>query len=566
MDSAQSLVAFDQTDVVASYIEVETCDSPVISQVPTDPSLSAADTFPSSSKPSPKPVSTRQCVTVDDQLNLSRLHHFVKPDEKAYLEAIANDHARWQPVFDQLVREGLESALYSDPDTCDLLYWAWRNERLTDRQFLECYHYLTLNLLMCTRYFGGAETYAESIEIQSSSHVQPGLWNLDQCSYTCELQGHFSAGFDPVKTKDEILDGRSYEHPDARKFSAATAIFIFCRDAPELMKRSGSQLRILSLSAAAAKAHGKTDPVLIMPCFGFGDFKALRDLRKQDEHPFALWHPKLRSMITPDGYWMGSCTHWHDFYHGRLLNRLPKNMRDYFLNLDEKVVSPRLGFMRRAARDVLSNDDYLFINGFNQMLRVIKRIDDPFEDTEEICDTYPWSLSFLELHQKQVNDRPFVDQDIHEPGKFAGMKIGLQEIFQAVSGQNIQKIFEANYLIYSLLEKGEHHLLQDLLKCDIQEYPDLRNCLLKGSYEGIFFSVFDAAKWYVDYWVLRKSRPEISHTIYGRLTRKSTSSNERRRFSPESRRKQFKTDAAHSEAGSSKRLLSEKKKRKHRKL
>ena len=435
---------------------------------------------------------------------LDQLHHFVSPAELAMLTTVANDSHRREKL-EQLKTEGLNSELYGCEDTCNTLYWGLMNNELTERQFLENYHFLTLRLAF-PLLKGGAglklspddylemlltlpenkatiEHFFGGLPVLYISHPESPTWeNLDSVHYSIiSRRGNYA--------QNEGCDGLEAWIYDFREF------FPRCRISS-----------VSNIKRAWESCSPDHKPLAMKPGFGFGDWNALKQFRLQEQHPVALWHPQLNSLTYPDGRWINTLAHLHDFMHLKGLSTLPQALRNEALTLDSLAIEPAITLLEHLADQQLTGDEKQFLAWNDQQVEFLSKWNPHL---------VKWSAltgeAISEHLKKLKDDRYLVDMNFVKEDYHPVTESRFYSRFTLHDTGAINQLLQ-NLFIFNLVNGNDRAFAERFLKVELKEYEEARTTIealhsqsLEPSwkYTGVPKEVIK--KWFIDWWV-RKPR------------------------------------------------------------
>ncbi len=129
-----------------------------------------------------------------------------------------------------------------------------------------------------------------------------------------------------------------------------------------------------SLMQAMAIQFFDATSTLAKPNFGAGSWEQLAQMRLKKGQPASLFFPNIESCsFRPDGYWLGSMSHYHDFYHTERVNKIIFPTQQTLILLDEICVRPMLSFVKRLTpisdeSKPMNNRDLKFIDGYKTLI------------------------------------------------------------------------------------------------------------------------------------------------------------------------------------------------------
>ena len=421
-----------------------------------------------------------------DTALLSKLHHFAPVEDKARLDMIAKDIG-YQKKFDHLMKEKFKSEDYLLSDSCNTLYWGFMNGQLTEEEFLEHYHFLKLIFFFFPKQCEGklpAGEYDLATEVREitcedlrTSRDYPVFYmSILPLSKDSDYKGHPYKIFEFYLTRNvqKLLSscnmwvlGRNDRAPDFQQNHYLFWLRYLDDKIPGIwLSKDKNKIAIGSFSFLSwAVEAGTLNPVKIKPGFGAGNWEALKLMRLEEQHPVALWHPLVsNSLVQPDGYWVGTISHLHDFYHTYLINQLGKEMRQQYLRWDTKIACPRIAFYERFLSGEKTEGDEKFI-----------RIFDGIKYGNQ-GDMQRWDSDYIsKLHRMETVLRPLVDQEIPGDGKIPLNLHSLQHGKERILfNLTFWEMLEINLFLFHAITSKDDELVKEVLGIGIQQYPDVR--------------------------------------------------------------------------------------------
>ena len=424
-----------------------------------------------------------------DTALLSELHHFVFPEDKGRLDLVVKDISH-QKILDSLIAEEFKLPRYLSPDSCNTLYWGLRNGKLKEEEFLEYYHLLMLVFLFFPKQCRGKLPEGEydlAMGFKKSNFKDiilsgdyPGLEKseLPLSKYSDDkghpykifefhLTGHVRKLLSLCKT--EYLQGRPYTDDFQQNHYLFWLKFLSEKIPGIWLSRHKNKIAVGSFSfLSMAVEDGTLNPVKIKPGFGAGNWEALKLMRLEEQHPVALWHPLVsNSLVQPDGYWAGTFSHLHDFYHTYLLNQLGKEIRQQCLRLDTKIACPRIAFYGRFLSGEKTEEDEKFI-----------RIFDGIKYRNQ-GNMQRWDNDYIStLHKLETAMRPLIDQEITEDNKVPINVCTLQyREADILFDLTFREVLEINLFLFHAITSKDNELMKEVLGIGIQQYPDVRKAM-----------------------------------------------------------------------------------------
>ena len=405
---------------------------------------------------------------------LDQLHRFISPQELEKLTRVANDNSH-RETLEQLKQGGYLSRLYFTADTCNTLYWGLMNRELTEVQFLENYHYLTLRLMLVPE----GTPFPESPALQGFSQrvakfevISPDpdtelTWeNLSDASYVITMaqeQKNYISQFNdhPKPESLPVVD------PEVRVQHLWYWMRIFPTGSGCLQHR----YQIGSVSAIKRDFEARAcenEKVIMKPGFGGGDWDALKVLRLQDQHPVALWHPDLYSLEQPDGFWIGALPHLHDFIHLNVISDLPRRFRHEALTLDTFAIMPAIVFLQHFIRGQLTDQDHLFLSIFKEQEEFLaKKSTQPAGEAELDIDTAKTKLQ--KLNERRLLDQPFLSLSEYSKEVMGGF----YSHNCILNTELIDRVLH-NLFIFTLVSGNHQEFTKQFFKVELKEHAFAR--------------------------------------------------------------------------------------------
>ena len=426
-----------------------------------------------------------------DTALLSKLHHFAPSEDKARLDLITKDIG-YQEKFDRLMEKKFKSEDYLLSDSCNTLYWGLMNGKLTEEEFLEHYHFLKLIFFFFPKQCQGrlpAGEYDLATKFKkitckdiifSGDYPSLEISGLPLSKYSDD-KGHPYEFFEFYLTHQAQTLLSSYDmealgrNELASDFQQNHYLFWlrFLDDTiPGIWLSKGEdKIAVGSFSfLSRAVEAGTSSPVKIKPGFGAGNWDALKLMRLEEQHPVALWHPLVsNSLIQPDGYWAGTISHLHDFYHTYLINQLGKEMRQQYLRWDTKIACPRIAFYERFLSGEKTEEDEKFIRIFDEI---------KYRNQGNV---QRWDNDYISaLHKIETAMRPLIDQEIREDNKIPINVCTLQYREEKILFDlTFREVLEINLFLFHAITSKDNELMKEVLGIGIQQYPDVRQAMAK---------------------------------------------------------------------------------------
>ena len=445
----------------------------------------------------------------DRHLSLDRLLYFVDEKGIAYLNEVSKG-TEYDQKLTKIKKDGFKSPLYKKKETCNLLWWAYNNKKITEKQFIENYHYLCLCLTFDSTIFSWADsTVADRFDIQCKSGTSLFGDDFSSLSYQIHLSEELVSMLrHPSKETEDISDNKK---------TCLNHLMFWMR----LFEQSvcginldGKTLSIASMETLAKKIPSNANPVVMKPGFGFGDWDQLKKLRLCDEHPLALWHHELSSLTQPDGYWIGCMPYLHDIYHATLLNGLGKPLRDKALAFDTIAVEPVLGFLTRAQSFPVSgapdDEDACFITGVAAMFDYLQTSWATQLRKKLKGECFPWGIDLASCLEK-INERKLLDQEyVDDKGIEYAIERGFMGrfvLYWTSPGTHLQ----TSYFLFNQIVRGDKEQFKALYNLELREYPEVRDYVdqlgkkeMRADYRHVELEKAHKngnLRWYIDYWV-----------------------------------------------------------------
>ena len=474
-------------------------------------------------KDNPGTVHKIKLFATEASLNslLSELHRFVSPDDMIRLEAVAQNQD-YEKKLSSLLKDGLISKLYYSEDTCNTLCWGLMNGKLTQEEFTDHYHFLMLIFFFFPKKCQGDKLpegeYDLATEVREIT-----------CSEICcgenyrEIRGCFKP--DLLKNNGEKQQYKFFEFNLTNQAKSLLANSMsnlrknkFSKDFQQnhylfwihfyeshvhgvWMSDDDKKVTVASFNFfSQAVKNGTFDLVNIKPGFGAGNWDALKVMRLKEQHPVAFWHPEVsNSLIQPDGYWVGTIAHLHDFYHAYTINRLGKEKRQWYLKMDGEIILPEIKFYDRVLSEKQTKDDTIFF-------QILKTIPYKNNNWEELI-----ALTIPELYKRETECRELVDQEIFSTSEITGALWALQYtskimLFDVPQGS----MLKINLFIFQVIKNDNNALANEILDIDIEEYPEARQAIneMLGNPDSCgeisdYLEKYPLAgrKWLMDLWV-----------------------------------------------------------------
>ena len=478
---------------------------------------------------------------------LDKMYRFVSFDEQIALDDIAKNTG-YESSFERLQAEGRSSTLFFRKDTCNILCWALRQNKLNEDDFMDYYHFLLLNLLFIPDaqsgfIFPDKPPLAVSVNVIPYSALDPFVKDTFREKNARYLDGLGAEGegveFYEYSISDVfklMLDSNDSLVLARKQLADNKQDTDWAENLVDLKRWFGflGRIGIIALNEAKDRAYIPSFSALagmlskreveeggaisIKPGFGSGKWEDLKAMRMGNEHPLALWHPAVDSIIKPDGLWIGTLAHLHDLYHVAVLNGLTKAQRQLALDIDTLVNTSYNEFLMRlldkkgsvvSKNSIINEEDRVFIEGVESLYG----------------GCYPWKERYVqervkdELEGNLKDYRPFIDQDTRNWDEFKKHRIEHCLSFYTIGFLSVfpDPCFRWNKIIFDLVRRNEDDSITRNLLCadswfnggednsPIREYPEIRdkqNPYRAGFGLGVLLGdKYIAIKWHIDWWV-----------------------------------------------------------------
>ena len=296
---------------------------------------------------------------------LSSLNYF-NPDKSALLPDPGQDVSVRQRQLKKLMESDYLSPEFRDQDTVDVLYWGLENGQLSEYGFLDYYHALMVMLQFhpeaktSVQEIKEGNRLAESIRLETYEVLEKQKRII--LSEKAKMRYQQLTGKPVEKAECFVIrlseqysvaakeSGKSGQKHSSKKLLQFIAAINFFERSNLGMQRytAGEELAehliicpyTLIQSVSDSRCCDAVDRITPYPTFSYGGWDELKKLRQKQKHPIALWHPRLKSMTSPDGRYIGTLSHIHDFYHVAVLNHLGPGNRSKSLTFDFFYIQP----------------------------------------------------------------------------------------------------------------------------------------------------------------------------------------------------------------------------------
>ncbi|MCK5895046.1 MAG: hypothetical protein KAG53_11755, partial [Endozoicomonadaceae bacterium] len=381
---------------------------------------------------------------------LEYLEHYISDAEKKILSDIANDQT-YEDKFIALNSEGPASSTYMNIDTYRVIYWAFKNNKLSDMQFLERHHWLSVSLMYHpyrSLYKQDVAQHVKSFEIQHQSKKNEtiGWHNLNEAIYEIlfrpcdELRAVIEHGI------DNMLLTTTRESPRLVNLLYINCFFAKSRIVPYMSICINNEdtikcevhLTICSFYNVynAIQNKNSDENIQMKPTFGYGNWNDLLKLRKKEMHPIALKFPDVKSLETSDNSWTGNQSYIHDWYHCVILNNLGFKQRKLLLQVNDYFISPLLEYtkFRIAENRAKENSD-------NENLKSQPSYTDFLDKINQLSDNIPCEIIPCHVDRCIYNYNHFFCDDSNS-NWYDELKIARVELID-------QGVYSAKYDLYS---------------------------------------------------------------------------------------------------------------------
>ena len=412
---------------------------------------------------------------------LSRLHQLVSKEDQKKLDRVARDSS-YREKLESFLKGGFNSEPYYQTDSCNTLYWGLMNRQLTPEAFLDYYTDLLIIIFFFSQDCEGTKPSSDEENLATGIKQIP-LNEINLCDYFSEYKDAISAFIQSYPYSRNIFE---------IQLSSRAKALLLTKELPETnistyigkfwwltlldsmtpgIWITGGQDKIIlgsfSLFQNAVKPKNEAgEEIMIKPTLSAGDWDVLKEIRSNDEHPMALWHPDIGdSLVNPDDMHAGSLALLHDFFHVNILNTVSKAKRQKFLQLDTDVVVPRIRFYKRLVSGKKVSEDKQFIQGFNTVYsRMYGR--EPGNWQDNIQQYYD--------NDVDVRDRFLVDQlNINEEKDDYSDSIDRWLAPSIREDADLpRRIIPQHLLIFQIVNSSNHKLAEEILGIEIKEYPD----------------------------------------------------------------------------------------------
>ncbi|MDP0562929.1 MAG: hypothetical protein QS721_11645 [Candidatus Endonucleobacter sp. (ex Gigantidas childressi)] len=303
---------------------------------------------------------------------LEYLEYYVTNEEKIILSNIANDQS-YEAKFLYLKEEGPTSDSYINIDTYRTLYWALRNNKLSEWDFMEHNHCLSCSLMYRpdSKLYHDIASNVKTFKIEHSEKdgEEISYDNLNKARYCIEF--HTGTEHDLCMDTTTIVSKYDNVYYNQRTgISRLRSILAWYADGLPISRNMLGTLCItksrysntgltalLDINSFAKTCfllspHSSVDVVDVRPTFSFGDINGLIELRRKNAHPLALFFPDIKSLEEPDDRWAGNLSYIHDFRHIRAMQALERKNRTFLLDVSELIIDPLLQYANKNTQSL----------------------------------------------------------------------------------------------------------------------------------------------------------------------------------------------------------------------
>ena len=465
-----------------------------------------------------------------DYKMLDDLHRFVLPADMDNLQLIA-DEPQYASKFKTLLSEGWESALFFDPETCNTLYWALQEKKITENEYMDMYHFLTLNLFFMPQkspvpVFEAQPELADAVSIVSFNSLSAALQqkiNNQASGYFEKNESEYGKGekafFYEYTLNDFFMEASSFGESTLNAPCGSGQVYkrnlavkwfrLFDKNIPGIVVDNVAGKIYVPAYTVLSKlvgtmSGGSKGFVHMMPTFGCGCWEDLKVMRKKDQHPLALWSSCIQNtLVEPDGYWIGTLAHLHDVYHVARLYSHTKQYRSFLLTIDDIVNTSFISFLKRVIsedgtpvqREAIKGDDLVFIEGLELQYQEIAYTLVCEQESNFIIKKFPWPAfvetdTFLKIELDNLQEarrRPLIDQEYDVASEYYLHLTHHKRTFNMYHSQEMYQDVSRgryNWIVFELVQKKYCDLVLKQILCSddesnhsklrLGEFPEVR--------------------------------------------------------------------------------------------
>ncbi|MCL1079527.1 hypothetical protein D5R81_15900 [Parashewanella spongiae] len=448
---------------------------------------------------------------------LSELKTRLTPAEKSKFQSIAKDFT-YEHKFLLLKQQPYDSPLFKDVDTCNTLYWALENQKVTEQEFMQYYCTLLTYLLFNPKCMPAPMNMLDNLasdittvkveDINFSSSQDEGFQKRE-LKLKGALRYFESMGIDYkneiflkvtlnnafVKEwfaykKNYILQDKGAETPQVNHIcywlnllQNTIPIFFIEQFKTSSITHHAYLPPFKLIQACIACARGvpvQHNPLSLKPLFGPCSWNDVKQHRLNHLQVGALWHCEVaNSLLQPDGIWFGAGSFFHDCIHAALTSTIPPELRLDLLNLDSETLEPLRKFWQYFIHGQLKNvmDRPLFDNflsGFKVLCTELNKSENGLSDEKyreisslllDNMDAQKSRFQFIPRLTLLDDYRPFIDQ-LPSTEFFP---LFYRRYLESIHRRSIAEFIEGSFILYMIVHNGNLKRNTDFkLKLDVK--------------------------------------------------------------------------------------------------
>ncbi len=441
----------------------------------------------SSRKSNSSTEKTRRLQTNSVTPTLNELDVFLTPDEIHMMAEVADNAAYSEPFF--VLKSGhfnFSLTQNQTPEICKVLYWGFKNGELTATEFIERYNQALIFLCFFPSQMPSPldqlPDLATNIEVVTPESLplrdirKQELGVLYQQNNIKKETDYFlkvtlsdkmrqalilnkGVQKDNKFTRDDIHSATPQIQNYGFWFRLLDRTFkYFIMD-----RKNYFVLYIPSFTLMHAMAINRigTSSTFAKPNFGAGSWEQLAEMRLQKEQPMSLFFPQVSSCIfRPDGYWLGTMSHYHDLFHTSRVNEIPFTIQQQLILLDRTCEIPLLSFLGKldctdGAECSIDGNDLKFILHYKRLVNIwIKQKLIKEKSLLRLnrflnCLKKPQSAEGQAFHEYLVQySRPLIDQEISSAHTLQLFKD--DELLPSTNKVDVTHLMFSQYLLLQL--------------------------------------------------------------------------------------------------------------------
>ncbi|MDP0562923.1 MAG: hypothetical protein QS721_11615 [Candidatus Endonucleobacter sp. (ex Gigantidas childressi)] len=426
---------------------------------------------------------------------LEYLEYYVTNEEKIILSNIANDQS-YEAKFLYLKEEGPTSDSYINIDTYRTLYWALRNNKLSEWDFMEHNHCLSCSLMYRpdSKLYHDIASNVKTFKIEHSEKdgVEISYDNLSKARYDIEF--HTGTERDLCMGTTVTLSQYDDTYSRGTGISRLRSTLEWHADGAPVCRSMLGALNVIKSNYSNTgltalldiNSFAKTcfllssyssveDVVDVRPTFSFGDINGLIELRRKNAHPLALFFPDIKSLEEPDDRWAGNLSYIHDFRHIRAMQALERKNRTFLLDVSELIIDPLLQYANKNTQS-LNTKQLTESSEFHFLGKIKVLIENLPSKTKEhsnekmarinnlLCNNKDWHKKLVEVKHTIVDQARHTMSYVHY-----GVPIMADALLCRLENKEFHFLL-LNYILYFAFEKKNNNNVYEL--CNSLLHPN----------------------------------------------------------------------------------------------